>query len=70
MIYSSEAMPLFEEFQVGVNEHAIVIREFNEFVKSGNRDSRIAEDFLKRMETTAAKQAELLQRLQPFRLDV
>jgi len=70
MIYSHEAEELFEQFQAAVYENAAVIREFSEFAKSGIRDSLIAEEFLKRMETTGAKQADLLHRLQPFRLDV
>ena len=70
MIYSHEAMPLFEKFQVAVEENAAVILEFSAFAKSGSRDPLIAEEFLKRMDATGAKQAELLHQLQPFRLDV
>ena len=70
MIYSHEAMPLFEQFQSAVEEHAAVIKEFSDFTKSGSRDPLITEKFLKRMEATGDKQAELLHQLQPFRLDV
>ena len=70
MIYSHEAMPLFEQFKAAVEENAAVIREFSDFAKSGNRDPAIAEKFLKRMEVTSDRQAELLHQLQPFRLDV
>lgn len=70
MIYSHEAQELFEKFQAAVEENSVVIREFSAFAQSGNRDPFLAEELLKRMEGTGAKQAELLHQLQPFRLDV
>ncbi|HNC85193.1 MAG TPA: hypothetical protein PK999_19230 [Nitrospira sp.] len=70
MIYSQEAMPLFEQFKAAVEEHAAVIREFSEFTKTWNLDPLIAEDLLKRMEAAGDKQAQLLHQLQPYRLDV
>lgn len=70
MIYSHEAQALFVEFQAAVEANAAVIHEFSEFAKSGRRDPLIAEEFLKRLEATGVKQADLLHQLQPFRLDV
>lgn len=68
MIYSHEATELFEQFKAAVEANVSVITEFSNFAKSGIRDPLIAEEFLKRLETTGTKQAELLLQLQPFRL--
>lgn len=71
-IYSSESLPLFEEWKVAREEENVAIAALHDALKvgqSGNRDMAMLSALTKQMEDTHNESMDIFDRLQAFRLD-